>query len=160
MKIVDTTAVPSDLITLVEEARAWGKATARRTRRFDEDDLACGCAIVTAYLFQRMEKRGYRNMAIIMNSDHVFMMWTDWQGGDSSQIGGTTLIIDPTASQIRGYSSALYATPSTDKIPEEQWGWWKVEKMVDSVKELIAAQNHFGWPDEQVAMTRTGPRKG
>lgn len=161
MRIVEKDRVPAGIQNLVESARSWGKATARRTGRFDADDLCCGCAVVTAHLFRLMERAGYKNISIILNYQHVFMMWTDWQGGEPGRIGGTTLIIDPTASQIRGYDGALFAALDSDtQIPGEDDEWWKVEHILETVKDLRKTQIRLKWPDEQIAMLRSGPKSG
>lgn len=137
---------------LVEEAREWGFATARRTKRFDSYDLACGCAIVSAYLFEQMTKRGYKNLTIILNYQHVFLLWHGWEGK-------SPLVIDPTASQIRGYDGALFATyDPSDTIPEQEWDWWLIESEIYSVSDLRRIQKDLDWPAEQMAMVRTGPR--
>lgn len=125
--------------SIAEKARKWAERYVKRKPGYGYDeDLACLCAIASAYLCHQLQKNGVK-AKIAENDSHCFIKIGDYA-------------VDITATQFND-SQRAFAPVEIRPLAEMQVydrEWWRVQFVHKSAADLREHLIKRGWPQEQV----------
>lgn len=132
----------ANVYDIAEDVRNWVENLARKRKDIFNAGLSGYCAIASAELYRRLTAAGIEaelQIASTQEASHAYVVCEDY-------------IIDVTATQFSEFRQQHIVILHT-KEAERYW-FYRGEFVFDNANKMRKAQISWGWPQEQIALTR------
>jgi hypothetical protein len=131
-------------LSIARKNRAWLKRHAGRKGSYPSvypKDLACGCAIVSVRLLKSLKLKGFKDVSIVGNSSHCFLILEDH-------------VLDVTATQFSPFEDTPVLFMKMEDLQElcksnRKNFWWEIETQVTTPREFLKWQKQVRWAEDQ-----------